>query len=192
MSVTQETDVTELLREWSRGDEEALDRLLPLVYENLEAIAHRQLARERKDHTLNTQALVHESYLGLVNAKVGWRDRGHFLAVASRAMRQVLIDHARRRKAGKRGSGLVPITLNETTDRPANVTDDELLLAIDEALQGLERHDPRLARVVECRFFAGLTARETGEALGVSLRTVERDWTRARAYLKRELADASP
>ena len=179
-------DVTRLLSDWSDGDREAFNRLLPIVYEDLRSIAHNHLARERADHTLNTQGLVHESYLNLVDgARVGWRDRGHFFAVASRAMRHVLIDHARRKKAEKRGGGSVPVTLNEQV-----VADDaqfDRLIAIDQALNRLEEHDPRLARVVECRFFAGLSATETAAAIGTSLRTVERDWTRARAYLKRAL-----
>ena len=182
------TDVTRLLSDWSGGDREAFDRLLPVVYEQLRSIAHNHLTRERADHTLNTHGLVHESYINLVDgARVGWRDRGHFFAVASRAMRHVLIDHARKKAAEKRGGGSAPVTLNEQV--VADGVRFDRLLAIDQALNRLEEHDPRLARVVECRFFAGLTGQETADATGTSLRTVERDWTRARAYLKRELGE---
>lgn len=183
------SDVTQLLVDWNDGDAGAFDRLLPIIYDDLRSIARNHLARERANHTLNTQALVHESYINLVDgARVGWRDRGHFFAVASRAMRHVLIDHARRRKADKRGGGQAAVTLD---DGQIGVAPEALdrLLAIDEALRELEAHDERLARVVECRFFAGLTSQETADALEISLRTVERDWTRARAYLKRALAD---
>ena len=181
-------DVTQLLVAWSGGDRTALDRLLPIVYDDLSGIARMRLAREHPDHTLNTQALVHQSYINLVDrAQVGWRDRGHFFAVASRAMRRVLIDHARRRRSEKRGGGLTPLTLDEGIG--ATVDGLDLWLMIDEALTALEENDPRLARVVECRYFAGLSVPETAEALGISDRTVERDWKRARAYLKRALGD---
>ena len=181
-------EVTRLLSEWRSGDTSALHRLLPIVYDDLQAIAHNQLARERANHTLDTKALVHESYVNLVEgADVGWRDRGHFFAVASRAMRHVLIDYARRRNAEKRGGGRVAVTLDERLDLEYDERRWEDLLALDEALEALERHDERLARVVECRYFAGLTAAETAEALAMSQRTVERNWTRARAHLKRTL-----
>lgn len=183
-------DVTQLLANWGDGDQDAFSRLLPIIYDSLQAIAHNHLARERADHTLNTQALVHESYINLVDgARVGWRDRGHFFAVASRAMRHVLIDHARRRNAQKRGGDRVAVTLEEAVGARSEVDGFDRMLAVDEALKSLESHDERLARVVECRYFAGLTAKESAEALDVSLRTVERDWTRARAYLKRALAE---
>ncbi len=182
--------VTQLLADWSAGDQAAFDRLFPIVYDDLSAIAHGKLARNEPGHTLSTQALVHESYIKLVDgAKVGWRDRSHFFAVAGRAMRQVLIDHARKRKASKRGGGQRPVTFDESVGQGATVASLDRLLAIDEALRALETHDERLARVVECRYFAGLTAEETAEATGSSLRTVERDWRRARAYLKQALED---
>jgi len=179
-------NITQLLARWADGDRSAFDRLLPVLYDDLLAIARNHLVRERADHTLNTQALVHESYLNLVGgADVRWRDRGHFFAVASRAMRHVLIDHARKKKTEKRGGDRVKVTLDENVSVGSEGLDR--LLAIDAALHGLEEHDERLARVVECRFFGGLNADETARALGVSLRTVERDWTRARAYLKQAL-----
>lgn len=183
------SEVTQLLSDWSGGDGTAFDKLVAIVYDDLRVIAHNHLARERADHTLNTHGLVHESYLNLVDGnRDGWRDRGHFFAVASKAMRHVLIDHARRKKAEKRGGGRVAVTLEEHIG--ATTMEMDRLLAIEEALTDLERHDPRLARVVECRFFAGLDAPETAQALNTSSRTVERDWARARAYLKRALDDA--
>jgi len=182
--------VTQLLADWGAGDSAAFDRLLAIVYGDLSTIAHRKLARDQPGHTLNTHALVHESYMKLIDAqKVGWRDRGHFFAVAGRAMRQVLIDHARKRKAGKRGSGQHAVTFDEEAFRGASDQKLDRLIAVDRALRDLETRDERLARVVECRYFAGLTTKETAEALGSSPRTVERDWTRARAYLREALSE---
>ncbi len=182
--------VTQMLVAWNAGDQAAFDRLFPIVYKDLSAIARGKLARNRPGHTLSTQALVHESYLKLVDAsRVGWRDRSHFFAVAGRAMRQVLIDHARRRKAGKRGGGDRPVTFDEGAGHGVSGESLDRLLAVDRALRALEVKDERLARVVECRYFAGLTSKETAEALGTSVRTVERDWARARAYLKQALEE---
>ena len=181
-------NVTALLVDWSAGDRESFDRLFPVVYGDLERIARRHLIRERNDHTLNTQALVHESYMNLVDgAQVDWKDRSHFYAMASRAMRHILIDHARKKRALKRGGDHVAITLDEHAGAEVNTLDR--LLALDDALTALEERDERLARVVECKFFAGLTSQEAADALGISLRTVERDWRRARAYLRQALQD---
>ncbi len=180
-------EVTRLLQEWSDGRADAFDRLISLVYDDLSRIAHRQLRGERAGHTLCTQALVHESYLNLVG-KPGetWRNRSQFFAVAARAMRRVLIDHARRRKAARRGGGVMPVTW---TDRAgARERDLDELLALDESLTALSERHPRMGQVVECRFFGGMSVEETAEALGVSRRTVERDWTRAKAYLYRDLS----
>jgi RNA polymerase sigma-70 factor, ECF subfamily len=153
-----------------------------VAYEELLRVAHAHLVREHAGHTLNTTGLVHEAYVKLASSGgPGWRDRGHFLAIASRAMRQILVDHARGRGRQKRGGGVSPVTLG--TDAGGGRAETVDLLALDEALQRLAGHDPRLGQVVECRYFGGLTAEETAEALGVSLRTVERDWTRARAHL---------
>lgn len=179
--------VTQLLIAYRDGDREAFDRLVPMVYDDLRRIARRQLRRGgRPGHTLDTTGLVHEAYLKLVDpAKVDWQDRGHFLAVSARAMRQVIIGYARKRSAEKRGGGERPVTLDE-----AQIAIDdqaERLLALDRALERLGERDERLARVVECRFFAGLSEEETAQALGVSLRTAQRDWMRARAWLKEEL-----
>lgn len=180
--------VTGLLKRWSGGDDEALDRLVPVVYDDLRRMAHRQLLNERGDHTLSTTGLVHESFLGLVGQEgTDWRDRAHFFAIASRAMRHVLIDYARRRSARKRGGDRVRVPLEPGMAARREPVED--LLAVEEALSRLEEKDPRLARVVECRFFGGMTVEETACALDSSVRTVERDWTRAKAYLNRLLTE---
>ena len=168
-------------------DEGALDELVPLVYEELRAIAHRQLATRAPGGTLSTTALVHEAYLKLVGGSNGdWRDRAHFLAVASLAMRHVLVDRAKARSALKRGQSPRRITLDDVhiavDDQP------DALLQLDEAIERLAALEPRLARVVECRFFGGLTEEEIAEALGVTVRTVQRDWAKARMLLQRALA----
>jgi len=181
-----DSDITRLLREWSGGDEAAFERLIPLVYDDLSRIAHNQLHSERSGHTLCTQALVHESYLKLAG-KPGsaWRNRAQFFAVSSRAMRRILVDHARKRRAERRGGDAEPVTW---TDRLGSIERDmDELLAIDEALTSLAHRHARMARVVECRIFGGMSPEETAEALGTSRRTVEREWTRAKAYLYRAL-----
>lgn len=178
--------VTELLDASSRGSATAFDELIPLVYDDLRGIAHKRLRSERTNHTLDTTAVVHEAYLRLVDQReADWRDRAHFFAVAARVIRNVLVDYARKRKTLKRGGGgdVQPLRVGMSADGP-DVVD---LLALDQALSKLARHDPRLERIVECRFFGGMTMAETAEALGASLRTVERDWRRAKAYLYREL-----
>ncbi len=179
-------DVTALLVAYRDGDRDAFDQLMPLVYDDLRRIARRQLGRSFPGQTLDTTSLVHESYLKMVDQKkVNLQDRSHFLAVAARAMRQVIISYARRRGAAKRGAGVIPKTLDE--GRIAVADQAEWLLALDQTLTRLGERDERLVRVVECRFFAGLREDETAAALGVSLRTVQRDWMRARAWLKEEL-----
>jgi RNA polymerase sigma factor (TIGR02999 family) len=169
-------------------DPGALDPFFSLVYDELRAAAHRHLRRERGDHTLCTTALVHEAYLRLAGQDtIAWQSRAHFLAVASRAMRRVLIDHARRHLAARREGGRRRVALEEGT--VAVESQAETLVALDVALTRLEALDPRMARVVECRFFAGLDDRETAEVLGVTARTVWRDWAKARGWLYRELSD---
>ena len=178
-------EITDLLLDLRSGDRLAVDRLLPLVYEELRGIAHRLMLRERTGHTLSTTALVHETYLRLVDQqRVDWADRGHFFAIAATAMRRVLVDYARRHTAAKRDAG-VRVTLE---DAPA-VADERAgeLLAVDEALTRLATMNERLAQVVECRFFGGLTAEETAAALQVTTRTVERDWAKAKMWLYQEL-----
>jgi RNA polymerase sigma factor (TIGR02999 family) len=180
-------EITELLQACSNGEREAFDRLIPLVYDDLRAIAHQRLGSERPDHTLSTTGIVHEAYLRLVDQVTAtWRDRAHFFAVSSKVIRNLLIDHARERKAAKRGGGAihVPFTDEVSSDEPRTFD----LLALDEALARLGEMDERLERVIECRFFGGLSMPETAEALGTPLRTIERDWRRARAYLYRALS----
>lgn len=178
--------MTRLLEAYSAGDESVVDRLIPLVYSDLRRLAHRRLRSEPADLTLDTTALVHETYLNLVDqTRCDWNDRAHFFAVASRLMRRVLIDYARKKKAEKRGGGAVRVTLQEEMAATDPGFGD--LLALDDALEELAAHHERMGRVVECRFFGGMTVEETAAALNVSTRTVERDWTRARAYLKRAL-----
>jgi RNA polymerase sigma factor (TIGR02999 family) len=180
-------EITVLLHAHAAGDTEALDQLLPRVYDELRRIARQRLRQERPDHTLATTDLVHEAYLKLLPTdRVDWRDRAHFFAVASRAMRQVLIDHAVRRAAAKRGGGGQPLTLEENSGATETPLDD--LIALSDALEKLARIDARQARVVECRFFGGLSLEETAEALAISPATVSREWTFARAWLHRELA----
>ena len=179
-------DVTRMLQEWSAGDGRAADRLVPLLYEQLREIAHRHLRKESSGHTVNTTALVHEAYLGMVDqTRASWNDRAHFLAASSRAMRHILIDYARRRKSQKRGGDQIRVPLH---DGMASVAAEGLdLLALDEALDALAERDEQMARLVECRFFGGMNVEETAEALGISSRSVKRIWARARVHLYKAL-----
>ena len=189
MQADAPTEVTQLLIAYSHGDPEALDRLLPHLYGPLRQIAHRHLRQERPDHTLNTTALVHEAYLGLVEQpQRTWQNRLHFLALASRIMRHVLIDYARMHAAEKRGGG-VPNTILDGKEIALNQQAEDLL-ALDEAMNRLAVFDPRLCQMVEYRFFGGLTVEETAALLEVSPRTVKRDWKRAKAWLYSELRAA--
>jgi RNA polymerase sigma factor (TIGR02999 family) len=174
--------VTRLLIDWSNGDKTALDRLMPLVYEELRKIAKRHLRSEDPGLTLQGTALVHEAYLRLIDQnRVQWQNRLHFFGVAAQLIRRILLDNARRRHAAKRGGAATRLTLDEGMFAPGQVDLD--VLALDEALNGLAQLDPQQARVVELRFFAGLTLAETAEALGVSTATVQRDWVTAKAWL---------
>ncbi|MFO7588550.1 MAG: sigma-70 family RNA polymerase sigma factor [Gemmatimonadota bacterium] len=177
-------EITGILARCANGDRAAFDRLVPLVYEDLRRIAHRRLRAERTDHTLDTTALVHEAYLELVDqATATWNDRAHFFAVAARVIRNVLVDYARRQGAEKRGGDRVRVPLGPEAARTEGGPGAVELIALDRALTRLGLHDPELERMVECRYFAGMTVPETAEALGTSERTVARNWTRARAYL---------
>lgn len=180
------SDVTGLLLRAGAGDRQALERVLPLIYGELRRVAQRQLRREREGHTLGVSGLVNEAYLKLIDqARIDWRSREHFFSVAARAMRQVLIDYARRRKAGKREGERRRTTLEAKEigfDAPL-----EDLLALDEALERMDKFDSRLRQIVEYRFFCGLTNEETAELLAVTPRTVQRDWIKARAWLYKEL-----
>lgn len=182
------TDITTDLRAHAANDPSALGRILPRVYDELKRIARGRLGRERPEHTLTPTDLVHEAFLELMPAgQVDWKDRAHFFAIASRAMRNVLADHAERRSALKRGGGGSAVTLDESgTAARQSPLDD--LIAVSDALKKLEALDPRQARVVECRFFGGLSIDETAAALDIAPATVSRDWTFARAWLHRELA----
>lgn len=176
--------VTELLLQWRAGDEQALDQLLPLVYEELRRLADRYMKRERSDHTLQPTALVHEAYLGLIDMKVSWQDRTHFFVVAARLMRRLLADHAKARRRDKRGGGL-KVTLNEEMlSSPEPAMD---VFALDEALKVLAGFDERKCQVVELHYFGGLTYDETAEALGLSAATVHRELRLAKAWLYHEL-----
>lgn len=187
MPPPEPVDVTQILARVRAGDAAASDDLLPLVYDQLRAIARGQLARERKGHTLQATALLHEAWIKLGDIeRAAPKDRSHFLAIAARTMRQILVDHARRKRAGKRGEGWDRVTLDLAVDQLQQ--DDLDLLALDDALVQLAEHDPRKARVVELRFFAGLSMAEVAEILGVSTRTAEGDWYMARAWLRKTLA----
>ncbi len=179
-------DVAVLLRAWSGGDSTALEQLTPIVYDELRRLARHYLRRERRDHSLQTTALVHEAYLRLVDhTRMEWQDRAHFFAVSAQVMRRILVDHARRRNV-KRGHGFRRVSLDEAMmiggDRPTD------LAALDDALTTLAERDPRKAQVVEMRFFGGLSVEESAEVLGVSPVTVMREWRTAKAWLYRELA----
>lgn len=179
--------VTDALQRLQAGEQDALDRLVPLIYDELRRLARRQRASLGQGQTLDTTGLVHELYLKLAGQPRGaWKDRAHFFAVAARAMRHLLIDHAKTRRRQKRGGGQPHLSFDETQV----VIEQEAaeLIALDEALTRLAAEDERLARVVECRYFAGLSDGETAEALGVSERTVQRAWGDARSWLRRELA----
>lgn len=177
--------VTDLLLQMRAGNSQAMDQLVPLVYEELRRLAHAQLRRERPGHSLGTTGLVHETYVRLVDqTRVPWRDRGHFLMVAAWAMRRILVDYARRNRAARRGGGSIRFTLDQ--DVPAEER-GEMLLALDEALERLAALDQRLSRVVEYRYFGGLTEEETADVLGVTRRTVQRDWVKARGWLYLEM-----
>ena len=184
-------DITALLHAHAVGDPAALDQLLPRVYDELRRIARNRLRREGREHTLAATELVHEAFLKLVPVeRVDWRGRAHFYAIASRAMRNVLVDHAIRRGAAKRGGGAEAVTLEEQDGARDQPLDD--LIALSAALRRLEQMDVRQARVVECRFFGGLSLDETAEALNISAATVSRDWTFARAWLHHELTVMDP
>lgn len=185
--MTAVSEVTTLLALWRGGDERALDRLIPLVYDELRAIAARLMSRERADHTLQATALVHEAYARLVGADVSWQDRGHFFAVAARQMRRILVDHAKSRRRQKRGGGAEPVTLEAAAMVQAEPPSG--IVELDEALTRLGEQDSRKAKVVELHFFGGLTVAEIGELLEVSAATVNRDLKFARAWLFRELRE---
>ena len=180
-------NVTQLLIGWGKGDKEALDELLPIVYDELRRQAARYLRRERAGHTLQTTALIHEAYLRLVDQKnVKWQNRAHFFGIAAQLMRRISVDHARTKKRAKRGGSDVWVSLNEATT--VVKTQDLDVLEIDEALTRLTEIDKQQGKIVELRFFSGMTVDETAEVLGISTATVKRDWSMARAWLHREIS----
>jgi RNA polymerase sigma-70 factor, ECF subfamily len=185
---SQPKDVTALLRAWSRGDQQARDELLPVIYGELRSRAAAHLRREGRGHSLQPTALVHEAYFRLIDQRVAWENRAHFFGLASEMMRRILVDHARARKRGKRAGGWTRVELDEAV-AISEQRDIDLVL-LDQALQELSQRDPRHARVVELRFFGGLTVEETAEVLGASPRTVKRTWNLARAWLYRRLKGA--
>ena len=184
--MTPQHDVTRLLTEWRHGNPDALNEMAPLIYEELRRLARSYLRRERPGHTLQSTALVHEAYLRMVDQQnVSLQNRSHFYGVAAQMIRRILVDHARARRTHKRGDGVIPLALDEA--RSAHAGSDLDLAALDDALAALAQIDPRQSRIVELRFFAGLSLEETAEVMGVSPATIKRDWTVARAWLKREL-----
>jgi RNA polymerase sigma-70 factor, ECF subfamily len=186
MTPLQPEDVTNILIASSQGDQEALDKLLPLVYTELRRLAERYLHKERSDHTLQPTALVNEAYLRLVDQNVPWQNRAHFFGVAAEMMRRILIDHARKHQAAKRGSGGIKLSLDEAID----VADERAaeLIALDEAMKALAEFDQQKSRIVELRFFGGLSIEETAEVLGIGTATVIRQWKLAKAWLYNEVS----
>ena len=204
MEGSAQQPVTQLLVQWRSGDEQAFARLTGILYQQLRSLAERHLRRERAGHTMQETALVHEAFVRLMDQQdVDWQNRKHFFALASKLMRQILVDHARARMAGKRGGGAAVLSLDEMSDpteggAPIDATPTALqhldahtqehVSAVDEALQRLEQVDPQQAQIVEMRYFGGLTIEQTAEAAGVSEATVKREWALARAWLRRELS----
>jgi RNA polymerase sigma factor (TIGR02999 family) len=187
----QEHEITQLLAEWREGNQEALDELYPLVYDELHRLARRYMSRERKGHTLQTTALINEAYVRLVDQRsVQWANRSHFFAISAQIMRRILIDHARRHAYAKRGGGARQVSLDET----ATVVDNDLseFLRLDEALKSLAELDPRRSQVVELKYFGGLNNDEIAGVLKISKNTVIRDWNMARAWLYGELTGSAP
>lgn len=187
MSIPPQTQVTQLLQQWQEGSNEALETLMPLVYAELKRLAGSYLRRERPDHTLQSAALVNEAYLRLVDQnQTRWQNRAHFYGIAAQMMRRILADHARGHNAAKRGSGMPELELNEAVAQAQARSVD--LVDLEEALQRLEKLDPQQGKIVELRFFSGLSIEDTANVLGISPATVKRDWAVARAWLFREVS----
>lgn len=190
MSSLSPPEVTQLLADWGKGDKAALDKLLPLVHAELRRIARRQMSQERPGHTLQATALVNEAYLKLAGQKgFEWQNRAHFFAVAAQVMRHILIDHARAHARDKRGGGAIQVSLNDVN----LIGDDQAahFIALDEALQQLEEVDPQKGKIIELRYFGGLSIEETADVLNISPRTVRREWQRARAWLYRMISEGT-
>jgi len=180
-----EKNIDALLAAVDRGETGALDRLVTAIYPDLKKLAHFHLAGERPGHTLNTTAIVHEAYERFAAGNRNWTDRRHFLRAAAKVMRHLLVDYARRRNAGKRGSGRAVLALED--DRHTSDDDSLAVLVLDSAIKDIAEIDPRLEQIIECRYFAGLTVAETAEALDMAVRTVERDWHKARGYIRKAM-----
>ncbi len=189
-SPSSASEITRLLQDWQRGNREAFDRMIPLVYDELHTLASRQLAREWRFNRMQTTAVVSEAYVRLFGQReVDWQNRGHFFAIAAQLMRRILVDHARREQRKKRGGGTAHVSIEDAGGAPAMPAVDAVdALALDRALEKLEQLDPDQARLVELRFFGGLTIDETAAALGLSPATVKREWSVARGWLHTELA----
>jgi RNA polymerase sigma factor (TIGR02999 family) len=188
MTTLSHNDVTGLLHEWRQGDKHALDKLMPIVYDELRRIAHRYMQKEHDGHTLQTTALINEAYVRLVGQqKIEWQNRNHFFAVTAQVMRHLLIDHARRHNFARRGGGVEHVALDDATMMSSERAVE--LIALDEALSEFSQLDPRKSRVVELRYFGGLSLEETAEVLDISLMTVRRDWRAAKAWLYRRMKD---
>lgn len=188
---TSADDVTRLLQDWGSGDQKALEKLVPLIYDELRQMAHKCLYRERPSHTLQTTALVHEAYLKLIDQRnARWQNRAHFFAIASQAMRRILVDNARRHSAMKRGGPAENLPLEEAAN--VSLEPDPILLPLDEALNKLAEIDPQQSRIVELRFFGGLTIEETANVMKLSTDAVKREWAMARAWLRQTMSDQAP
>jgi len=191
MSNAPEPDLTLLLKQWGKGDRDALETLMPLVYQQLQRIARHYMRGERDGHTLESSALVHEAFLRLIDQKdIDWQNRAHFFGIASQMMRRILVDHARKRRAAKRDGVVYRLSVAEPIIPVLEREPD--LLALDEAIDGLAALDPEQARVVELRFFGGLTIDETAEAMGTSPATVKREWATAKLWLGRQIRKSRP
>jgi RNA polymerase sigma-70 factor (ECF subfamily) len=183
--------VTRLLQEWQNGSSEALEQLIPLVRAELHGLASRYLSRERRDHTLQTTALVNEAYLKLVGQRADWQNRAHFFGIAAQLMRRILVDHGRRDRRVKRGGGAAHVPLDDLDPASSLALDPVDAYALDRALSRLEALDPRQGRVVELRFFGGMTVEEAAEVMGISVATLKREWAVAKAWLYRELTEGA-
>ena len=191
MNLQPQTQVTQLLQKWQEGNQEALEALMPLVYNELKRLASSYLRRERPDHTLQSAALVNEAYLRLVDqTQTRWQNKAHFYGIAAQMMRRILADHARGHNAAKRGAGMPDLELDEAMAQAQARSVD--VLDLEEALQRLEKLDPQQGRIVELRFYSGLSIEDTANVLGISPATVKRDWAAARAWLFREVAARRP
>ena len=187
MTSSSPSEVTQLLLDWSNGDKAALDKLMPLVYKELRRLAHHYMRRERPGHTLQTTAIVNEAYLGLIDQRnVQWQNRAHFFGIAAHLMRRILAEYARSRRYAKRGGGAHRVSLDEAMTVSEERASE--MVAVDDALTTLAEIDQRKSQIVEMRFFGGLSIEETAEVLGVSPGTVMRDWTLAKAWLRREIS----